>query len=147
MIETIKQLREETGASLGEIRAALGESGNDPERARTILRERLGAIAEKKAGRTAQAGLIEAYVHANGRIGVLVELKCETDFVARNSDFKSLAHDLALHIAAMAPADQTSLLEQPFVRDPARSVAELVREAIGRFGENIQVGNFVRLEL
>jgi len=147
MIEAITQLREETGASLGEIQAALAESGHDVERAREILRRRLGVIAEKKIGREARAGLIDAYVHANGRIGVLVELNCETDFVARNPEFKSLAHDIALHVAAMAPTDQASLLDQPFVRDPDRSVADFVKEAIGRFGENIQVGNFVRLEL
>lgn len=147
MIEKIKQLRDETGASLGEIRAALASSGGDIGRAKIILAEKLGAVAEKKAGRVVKAGVVDAYVHSNGRIGVLVELHCETDFVARNPEFRRLAHELAMHIAAMAPESVEELNGQEFIRDSSKKAGDLVREAIGKFGENIQVGNFTRFEL
>lgn len=147
MIDKIKQLREETGASLGEIQSALASSGGDMEQARTILSEKLGAIAAKKASREMKAGVVDAYVHSNGKIGVLLELQCETDFVARNPEFRQLAHDLSMHIAAMAPANADELAEQEFVRDPRKRVGDLVKEAVGKFGENIKVGNFTRFEL
>lgn len=147
MIDEIKQLREETGASIGEIRSALAESGGDRDRAREILARKLGVIAEKKAGREVRAGVVDAYVHSNGRIGVLVELQCETDFVARNPEFRKLAHGLAMHIAAMAPGDADALVLQDSIHQPGKSVGEIVREAIGRFGENIKIGNFSRFEL
>lgn len=147
MIDTIKQLREETGAPIGDIRAALAESGGDMEQARARLRERSGVIAEKKAGREVKAGVVDAYVHSNGRIGALVELHCETDFVARNPEFRQLAHELAMHIAAMAPASPDELGAQECIRDPSKTVGDLVREAVGRFGENIKIGNFTRFEL
>ena len=147
MIDAIRALRDETGASIGEIRSALTESGGDKARARALLRAKLGAIAEKKSSREVKAGLVDAYVHSNGRIGVLVELQCETDFVARNPEFKILAHELSLHIAAMAPGNRDELLEQDYIKDPARKVKDLVNEAIGKFGENIKVGNFIRFEL
>ncbi len=147
MIDKIKQLREETGASLGEIQSALASSGEDMAQARTILSEKLGAIAARKANRETKAGVIDAYVHSNGKLGVLLELHSETDFVARNPEFRQLAHDLSLHVAAMAPADGEELAEQEFVRDPRKKVGDLVKEAVGKFGENIKVGNFARFEL
>ncbi|OHA08679.1 MAG: hypothetical protein A3B37_01890 [Candidatus Sungbacteria bacterium RIFCSPLOWO2_01_FULL_59_16] len=146
-MEKIKQLREETGASFGEIRIALEESGGDAERARELLAGRLGAIAEKKASREVRAGVVDAYIHANSRIGVLLELYCETDFVARNSEFRALAHELAMHVAAMAPSDRKELEAQPYIRDPDRSVRDLINTAIGTFGENIKIGEFARFEL
>ena len=147
MIDAIKQLRDETGASIGEIRSALTESGGDPEAARSLLAQKLGALAAKKSNRDVQAGLVDAYLHSNGKIGAMIELQCETDFVARNPEFKGLAHDLAMHIAAMAPKDQETLLEQDFIKDPSKRIKALVDEAIGKFGENIKVGNFSRFEL
>lgn len=147
MIDQIKQLREETGASIGEIRSALAESGGDRDRAREILARKLGVIAEKKAGREVRAGVVDAYIHSNGRIGVLVELQCETDFVARNPEFRKLAHDLAMHIAAMAPGDVDELAFQDSIHQPGKPIGEIVREAIGKFGENIKIGNFSRFEL
>ncbi|MDP3727173.1 MAG: elongation factor Ts [bacterium] len=147
MIEKIKQLRDETGASLGEIRSALASSGGDLARAKTLLAEKLGAIAAKKSGREVKAGVVDAYVHSNGRIGVLLELHCETDFVARNPEFRHLAHELAMHVAAMAPANAEELAGQEFIRDPGKKAGDLVREAVGKFGENIQIGNFTRFEL
>ena len=147
MLEHIKRLRDETGASIAEIRSALENSGENLAKAKELLRVKLGAVAEKKASRAVRAGVVDAYVHSNGRIGALVELHCETDFVARNPQFRALAHDLAMHIAAMAPRDRDSLEAQEYIKDPARSVREIVEEAIGIFGENIKIGNFSRFEL
>lgn len=147
MLDKIKQLRDETGASIGDIRAALAESGGEVLRTKEVLRQKLGAIAERKASRVVRAGVVDAYIHSNNRIGVLLELHCETDFVARNPEFRMLAHDLAMHIAAMAPADFKTLNTQEYVRDPSRTIGDIVREAIGKFGENIKIGNFVRFEI
>ncbi len=147
MIDKIKQLRDDTGASIGDIRAALDESGGDPERARVVLAGKFGAIAEKKSSRETKAGVVDAYVHSNGRIGALIELHCETDFVARNPEFRQLAHDIAMHVAAMAPENIDVLGVQEFIRDPRKTVGDLVREAVGKFGENVKIGNFTRFEL
>lgn len=147
MIDKIKKLRDETGASIGEIRSALEESAGDEIRAKKFLAEKLGAIADKKSSREVRAGVIDAYVHSNGRVGAMVELLCETDFVARNPDFRRLAHDLAMHIAAMAPGRAEDLLEQDSIHQPGRQIGEIVREAIGKFGENIKIGGFTRREL
>ena len=123
MLDKIKLLREETGASIGEIRSALEESGGDLTRAREAMKRKFGAMAEKKASREVKAGVIEAYVHSDGRLGALVELLCETDFVARHEDFRRAAHDIAMHIAAAAPADSQILLEQEFYH-PAHKLLE-----------------------
>ena len=147
MIDQIKRLREETGASIGEIRSALAESRGDMGRARELLSKKLGAMAEKKAGREVRSGVVDAYIHSNGKIGALIEFQCETDFVARNPEFRKLAHDLAMHIAAMAPAHGEELALQDSIHQPGKTVGEIIREAIGRFGENIKIGNFVRFEL
>ena len=99
----IKELREKTGAGIADVKKALEESGGDAAKAELWLERKLGSVAVKKASRETKAGVIETYLHSNGRIGSMVELFCETDFVARNHDFKGLAHDLAMHIAAMGP--------------------------------------------
>lgn len=147
MIDKIRELRAKTGASIGEIQQALQEVGGDLDQAYGRLAERLGAIAEKKRDRELRAGIVDAYIHANGRIGVLIEVETETDFVARNPRFREFVHDLALHIAAMAPADAGELLGQEFVRDPSRRVSQVLSEAIGTFGENIAVKQFSRFEV
>lgn len=147
MLEKIKQLRDETGASIGEIRAALAESGGEVPKAKEALRKKLGAIAERKISRNVGAGVVDAYVHSNNRIGVLLELYCETDFVARNTEFRALAHGISMHIAAMAPADADALNAQEYIKDPSRRIGDVVRESIGKFGENIKIGNFVRFEI
>lgn len=147
MIDKIKRLRDETGASIGEIRAALHESNGDMAAAKIRLAEKLGAIADKKSGREVRSGAVDAYLHSNGRIGAMVELLCETDFVARNPEFKRLAHDIAMHIAAMAPEHPEALEGQDSIHQPGKSVGDLIREAIGKFGENIKIGNFTRFEL
>lgn len=143
----IKKLRELTGAGMMEAKAALAEASGEREEALRILQKKGHLTAAKKAGRIAKAGIIESYVHGEGRIGVLVEVNCETDFVARNQEFKSLVHDLALHITAMEPPDVRELLKQPFVRDPNLTVQELINQKIAKLGENIQVRRFTRYVL
>jgi elongation factor Ts len=157
----IKQLREETGAPVMDCKRALEESDGSLEQARQWLRQRGAAVAEKKAGRVASQGLVESYIHGGGRIGVIVEVNCETDFVARSEDFKKLAHDIAMQIAATdpkyvgneenlpaeLPADELPLLKQPFIRDEKQTIQSLVHEAVGKLNENIVVRRFSRFEL
>ena len=145
--QTIKTLRERTGAGISEIKKALEDAGGDQTKATALIEERLGSLAGKRTGRDTSAGVVEAYIHSNARIGVLLALSCETDFVARNPAFRSLAHDIAMHIAAMAPTDTGILAGQPFVKDPSKTVGDMVNESIGRFGENIKIGEFARFEL
>lgn len=142
--ETIKKIREETGASVMACKRALEEANGNETKAREVLKREVKIIAEEKGGRQTGASLIEAYVHANQQIGVLVELRAETDFVARNPAFKTLAHDLAMHIAASAPEDVSSLLRQPFIKDESKTIGDLIEETIAKFGENIQIYRFSR---
>lgn len=152
----IKKLRLQTRASISEIRRALEEASGDPDKAKEILRKSGSLKASQKADRLTGQGVIEAYIHGEGRLGVLVEVNCETDFVAKTSEFKSLVHDLALHIAASAPlylsreeaspsaAASDCLLEQPFVKNPEIRVRELINQKIAILGENIRIKRFVR---
>lgn len=146
-IEDIKYLRDHTGMSFGECRGALKEAGGSRERALELLRQRGVRIAEKKAFRETREGRIESYAHATGKIAALVELQCETDFVARNEVFKSLAHEVAMQIAAMAPASIEELLGQDFIREPGKTVGGYLTETIARLGENIKVTRFERWEM
>jgi elongation factor Ts len=157
----IKQLRDETGAPIMDCKRALEASNGDLDAAKQWLRERGAAIAERKAERVATQGVVSSYIHHNSRVGVLVEVNCETDFVARNEDFQRLVRDIAMQISwtnprwvgnekdapAEYPADEQPLLKQPFVRDESRSIQDLVHEAIGKLGENIVVRRFTRYEL
>lgn len=147
IIEQIKQLRQKTGISVMECRQALEQSGGSEEKALGFLQKKGLKMAAKKAGREAGEGLVESYVHANGKIGVLLKLRCETDFVARNEDFRALAHDLAMHVAAMDAQNVEELMSQPFIKDPQKTVEEYVTEVISRLGENIKVDEFVRLAI
>ena len=191
-IEKIKQLREETAAGMMDVKRALDESDGDLESARRVLRERGQAIAAKKSARETHEGLIEAYVHFNGRVGVLVEVNCETDFVARTPEFKGFARNVALHVASMNPVavspenipqevfseeraiaekqaremgkpeniterivegrmdkfvKEKALLTQPYVKEPDKTVGDLLRETIQKVGENVVIRRFVRYEL
>ncbi|KKQ35530.1 MAG: Elongation factor Ts [Microgenomates group bacterium GW2011_GWA2_37_6] len=146
-IELVKKLREETQASISDCRKALEESGGDYKKALVWLQKRGAEIAEKKADRKTSAGIVEVYVHGGGKIGVLVTLLCETDFVARTQEFKNLAHEIALQISAMNPKDVRSLLAQEYIRDPQMTIEELIKSVIGKVGENIQIREFSRLEL
>lgn len=125
----------------------LEEAGGDMERAVTLLRKSSEMLSAKKADRKTGAGLIESYIHSGGKVGVLLELRCETDFVARNEEFKKMAHDIALHVAGMDPVDITFMLLQPFVKDQALTVGELIKKSVARFGENIEVARFIRYEI
>jgi len=145
--EAVKKLREKTGASMMECKKALEESAGDEAAAEEILRKRGGEIAEKKSERQTKTGAIDAYVHANQKIGVLLQLDCESDFVARNENFKALSHDLCLHIAALNPAGNEELLLQPFIKDSEKTVQDLINESISKLGENIKLNKFTRFEL
>jgi elongation factor Ts len=191
-IEKIKQLREETAAGMMDVKRALEASGGDLEGARRVLRARGQAIAAKKSARETHEGLIEAYVHFNGRVGVLVEVNCETDFVARTPEFKDFARNVALHVASMNPltvspedipqdvlaeeraiaekqaaemgkpenitqkivegrvdkfVKEKALLTQAYVKEPDKTVGDLLLETIQKVGENVVVRRFVRYEL
>jgi elongation factor Ts len=188
----VKELRERTGAGMMDCKKALTETNGDTEKAIEFLREKGLSAAAKKAGRIATEGVIETYIHGGGRIGVMLELNCETDFVAKTDDFKELAKDIAMHIAAAKPEflkpeevpteelekeksilraqalnegkpekivdkmvegriakffKDVCLLEQPFVKDPDKTVSQLITEKIAKIGENISIRRFVRYEL
>ncbi len=145
-VEDIKKLREETGAGVADCREALADCDGDQVKATEILRKKGIEHAAKKAGREVKAGSVFSYIHHNGRVGVLVSLACETDFVAKTDEFQNLGRELALHIAAAKPNTVEELLYQEYVRDPSKKVAELVKQVIGKLGENIQVISF-KLEL
>jgi elongation factor Ts len=192
LIEKIKQLREETAAGMMDVKRALEESNGDMDGARRVLRERGQAIAAKKRDRETNQGLIEAYVHFNGRVGVLVEVNCETDFVARTPEFKEFARNVAMHVASMKPlcvtpediptdaleeersiaekqaaqmskpeeitrrmvegrvnkwTSEQALLTQPYVKEPDKTVGDLLQETVQKVGENVIVRRFTRYEL
>ncbi len=191
-IEAVKKLREKTGAGIVEVQKALVEANGDEEKAISLLKKRGEAKALKRTDREAGEGIVTTYVHSNARVGVMLTLLCETDFVARNDDFQTLGRDLAMHIAALAPLylapedvpaelvakerviweeqvknegkpaeiaekilagkekkfrEEIALLTQPFVKDPSKTVGELITENIHKIGEKIQVGTFVRYEI
>lgn len=142
----IQKLRAQTGAGVLECKKALEEAGGDFDRAVGIINEKGLIRATKKADRATGAGFLESYIH-NGRVGVLLELRCETDFVARSEPFKQLAHELVMQIAAMNPEDIESLLKQPYIKDESVVVANLIKGTIAKVGENIRVQRFCRYEL
>ena len=146
-METIKELRDSTGLSFNEIRRALEEAGGDKARAVEILKAHGVALAEKKASRATQEGIIDTYIHATKKVGALVELLCETDFVARNPLFIELAHEIAMHITAMDPRDVEELLKQPYMKDEDISIQDLITQYVAKLGENIKVGKFVRFQI
>jgi len=184
--EQLKELRLRTGAGIVDCRNALRQAGGDLEKAAEILRSKGLATAEKKAARTAGEGLIEAYIHTGGKLGAMVEVNCETDFVARTDEFRRLARDLAMQVAASAPRyvsredvpseaieeqrarlsvelagkpassldgrlekwyGEAVLLEQPFIKDEARRIKDVITEAVARIGENIQIRRFARFKI
>lgn len=192
MLNTIKKIREKTGAGVVNVKKALDEAGGNEEKAIEILRKQGHDKALKKADRAANEGVVVSYIHSNNRIGAMVKLLCETDFVARNVEFQELAKDIAMHITATNPQytkpeevpteivekekeiwkaqlskegkpenmmekilegkekkfrEEISLLTQPFVKDPSLKIGDLVAEKVGKIGENIQIGGFVRFEL
>lgn len=145
--ETIRQLRMVCGASITSCKKALEEAGDDFEKALEILKKQGAEVAEKKASRETRAGVVEAYVHPDHRLGAVVVLKSETDFVSRNPEFVSFAHDLAMQVAATSPKDYEDLAGQQFIKDQSKTVKEYLQEKIFKFGENIEIAAFDRYEL
>ncbi len=186
----ISELREKTGAGLLDVKKALDEAQGNSEEAITILRKKLGNKLDKLASRATKEGLVEAYIHVGGKVGVIVEINCETDFVAKTDDFKAFCRDVCLQIAATAPTcvrredvpeadlakerdiamaqlegkpaaavqkivegklekyySQVCLLEQPFVKDNAKTIKEILQEKVGKLGENMVIRRFVRYQL
>ncbi len=161
-VDSVKTLREQSGAGIMECRNVLAETEGNIEKAVQILKERDLFKAEKKKQRAVTQGLVEAYVHAGGRIGAMIELNCETDFVARTDEFKQLAHDLAMQVAAMSPqfiskeeipagadieAQSACLMLQPFIKCTDMTIQQLIDQTIAKLGENIKVGRFARFEV
>lgn len=146
MLEDIKKLRGDTGAGVMDARRALEEAGGDIDKAREVIKEKGIAIADKKAERKTGAGLLESYIH-NNKIGVLLEARCETDFVAKSDPMKELAHELAMHIVAMNPQSVEELIGQPYIRDESRTIDSLIKDVIAKTGENIKVERFCRYEV
>jgi elongation factor Ts len=147
LLEQIKKLREETGVSVMLCKKALEETGGDREKAILILRREGVRIAEKKAERALKAGVIESYIHSNRQIGVLVEARSETDFVARNKEFQAFVHNIAMHIAASDPVDLKALLQQPYIKNPQITIGDYLKETIQKFGENLEISRFVRYNI
>jgi len=143
----VKKLRDETGAGVMAAKAALEEAQGGFEKAKEILRKKGEEVVSKKAARQTAEGLIETYVHAGGKIAGVVELNCETDFVARTDEFRHLARELAMQVVAMNPQTVDELLTQEYIRDPNRKVGDLIKEVIVRTGENIKVGKIARFSL
>jgi elongation factor Ts len=161
-LEMVKELRGQSGAGIMQCRKALMECQGDIERALEFLKEQGLLKAKEKKERATTQGLIEAYIHTGGRVGAMVEVNCETDFVARTDEFKELAHQMAMQVAAMQPLfiseeeyssetelePQTAcLLLQPYIKDPERSVQDIITETIAKVGENIKISRFARFEL
>ena len=143
----VKKLRDITGASMMECKRALENSAGDIEKAREYLDKQGFKIAEKKSERVTRAGLVEPYIHSNGRTGSLAEVLCETDFVAMNPVFKELAHNIAMQIVASEARDLEELLSSPFIKDESKTTEEYINSKIVILGENIKVGKFVRFQI
>lgn len=161
-VDMVKELRARTGAGVMDAKKALDDAAGDLKKAEEILAQKGLASAAKKAGRETSQGLVESYIHSGNRVGALVELNCETDFVARTQEFRTLARNLAMQIAAMSPvfldresvpadagevSEDKLLLDQAYIRDPGKTVREVVTEVIAKTGENIRVRRFSRFAL
>ncbi len=146
-VKLIKKLREETKASIADCRMALEESKGEIEKAKEWLKERGLQKAGKKEGRETTEGLVDAYIHQNGRVGSLIELSCETDFVAKTDEFKQLAKEIGMQVSAMKPKTLDELLKQEYIRDSSQTIEQLIKTTIGKLGENIILKKFVRFEI
>ena len=146
-LDDIKKLRQKTGAGIADCRKALEEAGGDFKKAEALLKSWGAEIASKKKDRATGQGLVETYIHSGGKVGAMVEVSCETDFVAKTDEFKNLAHEVAMQIAAMDPADVEELIKQEYIRDSSKTIDDLVKEVIAKVGENIVVKRFIRFEL
>ena len=145
-LDLLKKLREETQSGVSDCRQALEDTDGNFDKAKKLLLERGIEKAAKKEGKETSQGIVEAYVH-QGKVGVLVELRCETDFVARTDEFKNLAHEIALQVCSMNPKNVQELLKEPYIRDPKLTIADLVKQVVAKVGENITVARLTRVEL
>ncbi len=143
----LKELRDETGISYAMCKKALEESDNDTEKAKKLLGEWGIEKAKSKASRDTKQGSVFSYIHHNKKLGSLFELLCETDFVAANDDFQSLGKDIAMHIASTSPENEKELMEAPFIKDPSKTIDNLIKEYILKIGENIKIRKFIRFEI
>lgn len=146
-ITDIKKLRKKTGGGIADCRRALEEAKGDFKKAEELLKSWGVDRAAAKADRAVGAGLVETYMHAGGKVGSMVEINCETDFVAKTDEFKNLAHEVAMQVAAMDPSDVAELLKQEYIRDSGKTIDDLVKETIAKVGENVVVKRFIRYEL
>lgn len=146
-LKKVKQLREQTGASIALCNKALTEAKDDLKKAAELLTKWGIEIADKKVNRDTGSGTIASYVHHNGKMAATVSLLCETDFVAKNEEFKRLAYEIAMQVCSMKPKNTNELLEQSYIRDPSLTIETLIKQKIALLGENIRLGEFVRLEL
>lgn len=160
--EDVKKLRDETNAGVMDAKRALEEANGNFDQAKAILRERGVAAAAKRSERATSQGVVESYIHGGGRIGVIVEVQCETDFVARTDTFRALAKDVAMQVAAMNPlaltpeevpaehngtVEENALLTQTFIKDGSRTIQQLVQDVVASTGENVRIARFARFEL
>lgn len=146
-VEQIKSLRAKTGLGIHDVKQALEASGGDETKAISWLKEKGLSTVAKKADRATSQGLVDTYVHGGGRIGAMVEVNCETDFVARNNDFKIFVHDLTLQVASMNPENVDELLKQEFFKDTSKTIQDYLNETITKIGENIKISRLSRFEL
>ena len=159
-VKKVKEVREKTGAGIMAAKKALEDSSGDVDKAEEILKEQGLSNAMKKSGRETSEGVIQSYIHAGNKIGAMVELKCETDFVARTEDFIELTKDLAMPVAAMSPpyiypedegassvTDEEILISQSFIKDPSLTIEDMIKSMISKVGENIKVSKIIKFDL
>ena len=159
-VKKVKEVREKTGAGIMAAKKALEDSNGDVGKAEEVLKEQGLSNAMKKAGRETSEGVIQSYIHAGNKIGAMVELKCETDFVARTEEFIELTKDLAMQVAAMSPnyiypedegaenaSDEEILISQSFIKDPSLTIEDMVKSMISKVGENIKVSKIIKFDL
>ena len=147
IIELVKKLRAEMGLGIMEIKAALEEAEGDEKRAKEILKEKGFKKAENKSDREVHQGRVATYTHSTGKIGVMVEVFCETDFVAKHEDFLGFTKDVCLQIAAMDPESVEDLMKQEFIKDSSKTIDEMLKALISKFGENMKIGRMARFEI
>ena len=146
-VELIKKLREKTGAGIADCRVVLEETKGNLVEAEELLKKRGLEKAEKKTDRATESGLVHSYIHGAGRVGSLVEVSCETDFVAKTGEFQKLVHEVAMQVASMNPKDVAELMSQEYIRDPKSKISDLVKSAIAKLGENIKINKIARFAI
>ena len=147
LVDDIKQLREQTSCGVIDCKKALEEAKGDFQKAKELLRKRGLELAAKKADRVAKEGRVEVYIHPGNKLGVMIEVNCETDFVARSEDFCNFTKNLAMHLAWTNSENVQTLLTQPFVKEPSKTIQDLLNELVSKIGENTQINRFSRFKI